>query len=64
MPTIADLQRIAQIQFPDIVQTTFLIDHKLRIMMVDQGFIDVHLSRKLTDKFSFHWETRGEEGAI
>jgi hypothetical protein len=64
MATLTDLQRIAEIQFFDIVQTTFQMEHKLRIMVESQGFIDVHLSRKLIDKFSFHWETRNNEGTI
>ena len=42
--TLADLQRIADIQFSDIVLTTFMIELKLRIMLRDMGFIDVHLS--------------------
>ena len=62
--TLADLQRIADIQFSDIVLATFMIEHKLRIMLRDMGFIDVHLSRKLSEIFSFHWETKDEVGAI
>jgi hypothetical protein len=43
--TLADLQRIADIQFSDIVLSTFMIEQKLRIMLRDMGFIDVHLSK-------------------
>ncbi|MGR3293221.1 MAG: toxin-antitoxin system TumE family protein [Candidatus Scalindua sp.] len=28
----------------------------MRIILVDNSFIDVHLSQRIPDKFSFHWE--------
>ena len=51
--TLADLQRIADIQFSDIVLTTFMIEHKLRIMLRDMGFIDVHLAQ---DAVTDNWK--------
>jgi hypothetical protein len=44
MTTIVDLQRIAEIQFSDIVLDTYLLEHKLRITLIDSGFIDVLMS--------------------
>jgi len=64
MPAITDLQRIAEVQFADIVISTLLMEHKLRIMLRDMSFIDVHVSQKLPDKFSFHWETRDASGTL
>ena len=64
MTTIIDLQRIAEIQFSDIVLDTYLLEHKLRITLIDSSFIDVHVSQKLPDKFSFHWETKDAKGTI
>jgi len=64
MTTIVDLQRIAEIQFSDIVLDTYLLEHKLRITLIDSSFIDVHVSQKISDKFSFHWETKDAKGTI
>jgi len=56
MPTIEDIKRIAEIEFSDIVKTASQIDFKLRIILINNSFVDVHLSQKLPDKFGFHWE--------
>ena len=64
MTTIIDLQRIAEIQFSDIVLDTYLLEHKLRITLIDSSVADVHVSQKLSNKFSFHWETKDAAGTI
>lgn len=56
MPTLADIKRIAVVEFADIVSNTSNVDYKLRIVLRDTSFIDVYLSQKLPDKFGFHWE--------
>lgn len=56
MATLDDLERIAAIEFADIVKGTDLQEFKLRVGLRDNSFVDVHLSRKLPDKFGFHWE--------
>ena len=58
MVPIEKLARIAEIEFSDIVDTTELIGIKLRIMLIKEGFVDVWLSRKLADRFGYHWEER------
>jgi hypothetical protein len=55
---IEKLARIAEIEFSDIVDTTELIGIKLRIMLIKEGFVDVWLSRKLANRFGYHWEER------
>lgn len=64
MASVDDLKRIAEIEFSDIVKTTFFIDHKLRIILSNNSFIDVNLSRKLPDRFGFHWEKMDNAGSI
>ena len=64
MPTIDDLKRIAEIEFTEIVKNTYQIDNKLRIVLINNSFIDVYLSQKLPDKFGFHWESMDEKGTI
>ena len=64
MPTIADLKRLAEVEFADIVADTFFIAYKLRLVLVDNSFIDVNISKKIPDKFGFHWECRDTAGTI
>jgi hypothetical protein len=54
MANLKDLRRIAEVEFADIVKSTMLIDYKMRVFLKDNSFLDVYLSRKLTDKFGFH----------
>lgn len=58
MVSLPDLLRIAEVEFADIVSDSSLMETKLRIMLVDGSFMDVFLSRRLKDKFGFHWERR------
>jgi len=64
MPSIHDLERIAEIEFADIIAGTMFIDHKLRIFLTDSSFIDVNLSQRLPDKFGFHWERMNKTGEV
>jgi len=56
--SIEELARIAEIEFSDIVDTTELMGTKLRIILTKEDFIDVWLSRKLANRFGYHWEER------
>ncbi|MFV9646155.1 MAG: toxin-antitoxin system TumE family protein [Desulfobacterales bacterium] len=64
MATIVDLKRIAEVEFFDIVKESFMITCKLRIILIDNSFIDVNLSKSLPGKFGFHWECRDAAGAV
>lgn len=56
MVLLDNLARIAEIEFSDIVDATEIMETKLRIMLLDGGFVDVWLSKKLANRFGFHWE--------
>lgn len=64
MATIEDIRRIAEVEFADIVKTVLYIDAKLRIILGNGSFVDVHLSRRLPDRFGFHWECMDEAGTF
>lgn len=64
MPSIEDLKRIAEVEFAGIVSDTIIIDHKLRIFLIDNSFVDASLSQRLPDKFGFHWERKDLAGTI
>ena len=52
MPTPEDLARIAEVEFADIVDSTEILGTKMRIVLVEGGFVDVWLSRKLEGRFA------------
>ncbi|MBI4650173.1 hypothetical protein HY745_02595 [Candidatus Desantisbacteria bacterium] len=64
MPAIENLKRIAEIEFSDIVKTTYQYEYKLRIILINNTFIDVYLSQKLHNKFGFHWECKDKKKTI
>jgi len=64
MTTLAELRRIAEVEFSTVVACTDILSEKLRIVLVDNSFVDVWLSRKLANRFGFHWERRHLDGTI
>ena len=58
MVELEDIKRIAEIEFSDIVENTDRIGTKLRVLLIDDSFIDIWLSKKLEDRFGFHWEQK------
>ncbi len=56
MVLLDNLARIAEIEFSDIADATEIMETKLRIMLTEDGFVDVWLSKKLANRFGFHWE--------
>jgi hypothetical protein len=64
MTSIKDIKRIAEVEFSDIVKNTHQVGYKLRIVLVDDSFIDIFLSQRLPDKFGFHWECMDKAGAL
>lgn len=56
--SLDDLRRIAEIEFSDIVTDSQPLGEKLRLFLTDGSYVDVWLSRKLSDRFGFHWERR------
>ncbi len=55
-PILRKIQRIAEIEFEELIETTFEVNCKLRIVLHDKSFIDVGVSQKLANRFSIHWE--------
>lgn len=64
MLEFTNIQRIAEVEFVDIVKSTHRTNYKLRIILIDGSFIDVNLSTMLPDKFGFHWECMDTAGTI
>jgi len=64
MPKTDDLKKIAKIEFGDIVKSVHNLEYKMRIILIDNSIIDVHLSDSLPGKFGFHWECMKSDGAF
>lgn len=47
------IKHIADGEYSSVVEYSFILDYKLRIILVDKSFIDVNISTKLKDKFEF-----------
>lgn len=58
------LKDIAEIEFGDIVGDVIVDLNDLRIMLVDESYIDVWFSLKLTERYSYHWERNLIDGSI
>ena len=54
MITLEELRRIAEVEYLRIVTSTAITGNKLRIVLTDNSYIDVWLSRKLTDRFGWN----------
>lgn len=64
MNPLIRLRRIAEIEFASIVVQTNLLGSKLRLLLIDTSYVDVWASRKLRERFGFHWERRHLDGHI
>ena len=66
--SIVDINRLKDIvetEFSDIVEGTHSSGvNELRIILVDESFIDIWYSLKLEGKYSYHWERRTLDGTV
>lgn len=56
--SLDDLRRIAEVEFGNLVTDSQHLGEKLRLFLTDGSYMDLWLSRKLSDRFGFHWERR------
>lgn len=64
MIVLGDIRHIAEIEFADIVLDAVPLSEKLRLFLYDGSFVDVWLSKRLTDRFGFHWERNHLDGTM
>ncbi|MBN1582434.1 MAG: hypothetical protein JXA89_17130 [Anaerolineae bacterium] len=64
MSSLAQLRRIAEVEFAAIVVQTDVLGAKLRILLTDTSYVDVWVSRTLSGRFGFHWERWHLDGHI
>ena len=59
------LREIAEVEFTDIVLDVIVPDdNELRVILMDNSFVDVWFSLKQVGRYSFHWERRVLDGKI
>ena len=64
MSSLAQLRRIAEVEFAAIVVQTDMLGAKLRVLLTDTSYVDIWVSRTLSGRFGFHWERRHLDGHI
>ena len=64
MPDLESLGRLAEAEFFEIVQSTAIIENKLRVALVDGSYIDFWWSEEITGRFAYHWERTRIDGTI
>jgi hypothetical protein len=63
-PTLNDLCRIGEIEFGHLVVDSQPLGEKARLFLNDGSYIDLWLSRRLQERFGFHWERRHLDGTM
>ena len=64
MPDLESLGRLAEVEFLDIVQSTAIIENKLRVTLIDGSYIDFWWSEELSGRFAYHWERIRIDGTV
>lgn len=60
----SQLAQLALSDFADIVESTRVIEGKLRVFLKDESFIDIWLSVKKKGIYAYHWERRNVDGTM
>ena len=64
MPDLESLGRLAAVEFLEIVQSTAIIENKLRVTLVDGSYIDFWWSEEISGRFAYHWERIRIDGTV
>jgi len=64
MVDLAALERIARQEFADIVRDVSRIDAKLRIVLIDESYLDLWWSEVQEGRFAHHWSRQHVDGTI
>ena len=64
MIDVTELERIAREDFADIVLDVRLIDAKLRIVLIDDSYLDFWWSEVQAGRFAHHWNRQHVDGTI
>jgi hypothetical protein len=62
MPNLEKLAAIAEQEFPEIVESTSFIRDKLRVVLIDESFVDFWWSSEIEGRFACHSERGHVDG--
>lgn len=51
-------------EYPDITEFVEEIDGKVRVHLADRSHLDIWLSRKIPNRYAYHWEHRHLDGGL
>jgi hypothetical protein len=58
------VQEFIEDEFPHLVVEMEIIDNKVRLLLVDDSFIDLWWSTQIAGRYAYHWERRHIDGTI
>jgi hypothetical protein len=64
MPDLEQLARLAESEFSAIVSATVIFRNKLRVVLLDDSYIDFWWSRRFPRRFAYHWERTLIDGTV
>ena len=64
MADLTELQHLARSEFADIVVDVYRIDAKLRILLIDESYLDFWWSEVQAGRFAHHWNRQNVDGSI
>jgi hypothetical protein len=64
MADLTELKHFARSEFADIVVDVYRIDAKLRILLIDESYLDSWWSEVQAGRFVHHWNRQNVDGSI
>ena len=64
MVDLVALERIAREEYADIVMDAYRVDAKLRVLLIDDSYLDFWWSEVEQGRFAHHWNRQHVDGTI
>ncbi len=64
MDDLRDLERIALMRYASLIQSSYLVENKLRFILYDGSILDIFHSFEKPLHWAFHWDRRQLDGRI
>ena len=61
---LLEIERMIQVELNDFIYSSQILRNKLRIIFVDQSFVEIFKSNNIKDRWAFHWERKHVDGTI
>ena len=58
MDDLRDLERIALMRYASLIQSSYLVENKLRFILYDGSILDIFHSFEKPLHWAFHWDRR------